>query len=88
MHRRAAAAHHASRLSRSPSCFSCPVHQDTFDCAGGARPLREKTVPGLLDVFGWCTWDAFYSRVSARGETPACTYSSICRTMQVQQTSM
>ena len=36
--------------------------------AGGARPLREKQLPGLLDVFGWCTWDAFYSRVSARGE--------------------
>ena len=37
-------------------------------CAGGARPLWEKPLPGLLDVFGWCTWDAFYSRVSARGE--------------------
>jgi hypothetical protein len=35
---------------------------------GGAKPLREKQLPGLLDVFGWCTWDAYYSRVSARGE--------------------
>ena len=35
--------------------------------AGGAKPLREKQLPKLLDVFGWCTWDAFYSRVSARG---------------------
>ncbi|EIE27114.1 raffinose synthase [Coccomyxa subellipsoidea C-169] len=34
--------------------------------SGGAKPLREKQLPGLLDVFGWCTWDAFYSRVSAR----------------------
>ena len=42
--------------------------------AGGARPLREKPLPGLLDVFGWCTWDAFYSRVSARGE--AVSYSA------------
>ena len=39
-------------------------------CTGGARPLREKSIPGLLDVFGWCTWDAFYSRVSARGRNP------------------
>ncbi|CAL8470414.1 g9956 [Coccomyxa elongata] len=35
--------------------------------SGGAKPLKEKQLPGLLDVFGWCTWDAFYSRVSARG---------------------
>lgn len=41
-----------------------------FCHAGGAKPLREKQVPGLLDVFGWCTWDAFYSRVSARGKYP------------------
>ena len=35
--------------------------------SGGARPRREKIMPPTLDVFGWCTWDAFYSRVSARG---------------------
>ncbi len=34
---------------------------------GGARPLREKQLPEMLDMFGWCTWDAFYSNVSARG---------------------
>ncbi len=34
---------------------------------GGARPLREKQLPEMLDTFGWCTWDAFYSNVSARG---------------------
>jgi hypothetical protein len=45
------------------SSAACP-------CAGGAKPLREKALPGLLDVFGWCTWDAFYSRVSARGARP------------------
>ena len=26
-----------------------------------------KQVPKSLDVFGWCTWDAFYFRVSAQG---------------------
>ena len=27
----------------------------------------QKQVPKSLDVFGWCTWDAFYFRVSAKG---------------------
>lgn len=35
--------------------------------SGGAKPLWQKQVPGSLDLFGWCTWDAFYSSVSARG---------------------
>lgn len=31
-------------------------------------PLRnEKAFPALFDGFGWCTWDAFYTRVSSRG---------------------
>ncbi len=35
--------------------------------SGGAQPLSTKRLPPSLDVFGWCTWDAFYSTVSARG---------------------
>jgi raffinose synthase len=35
--------------------------------SGGAAPLSAKQLPPSLDVFGWCTWDAFYSSVSARG---------------------
>lgn len=27
----------------------------------------QKQVPKSLNVFGWCTWDAFYWRVSAKG---------------------
>lgn len=30
--------------------------------SGTAKPRREKQLPATLDVFGWCTWDAFYSR--------------------------
>ncbi|CAI7793552.1 unnamed protein product [Closterium sp. NIES-53] len=26
-----------------------------------------KQLPGLLDCFGWCTWDAFYTKVDAHG---------------------
>ncbi|KAL4420352.1 hypothetical protein ABPG77_006159 [Micractinium sp. CCAP 211/92] len=35
--------------------------------SGIARPRAEKRVPPSVDVFGWCTWDAFYSMVSAAG---------------------
>ena len=35
--------------------------------SGGAKPLRDKHVPATADGFGWCTWDAFYTRVSAAG---------------------
>ena len=35
--------------------------------SGGAKPRTAKCLPPALDDFGWCTWDAYYSRVSARG---------------------
>jgi Raffinose synthase or seed imbibition protein Sip1 len=35
--------------------------------SGGAKPLAEKELPEIINLFGWCTWDAFYSRVSAQG---------------------
>ena len=34
--------------------------------SGEARPLHEKSLPDSLNYFGWCTWDAFYSMVSAQ----------------------
>ncbi|TYI81986.1 hypothetical protein E1A91_D05G191500v1 [Gossypium mustelinum] len=34
----------------------------------GTFALREtKQTPGMLDWFGWCTWDAFYSDVNPQG---------------------
>lgn len=34
----------------------------------GTFSLREtKTMPGMLDWFGWCTWDAFYQQVAPQG---------------------
>ncbi|KAI8103223.1 hypothetical protein M9435_004565 [Picochlorum sp. BPE23] len=49
--------------------------------SGGGKSLSQKIVPRSLDYFGWCSWDAFYSSVSApnifqgieslqRGHTP------------------
>lgn len=35
--------------------------------SGSARPRCQKELPPSLDTFGWCTWDAFYSTVSAQG---------------------
>lgn len=37
------------------------VHLNTF------KLLEEKTVPNLVDKFGWCTWDAFYLTVNPIG---------------------
>lgn len=35
--------------------------------SGTAKPLREKRLPPSIDKFAWCSWDAFYSSVSAQG---------------------
>lgn len=54
------------------------VHNNPYDlvnsaitCAasisGTAKPVNEKVVPKSIDVFGWCSWDAFYSSVSTEG---------------------
>jgi raffinose synthase len=37
------------------------VHLGTF------KLLDEKTPPGIVDKFGWCTWDAFYLSVHPHG---------------------
>ncbi|OVA20778.1 Glycosyl hydrolases 36 [Macleaya cordata] len=37
------------------------VHLGTF------KLLEEKTPPGIVDKFGWCTWDAFYLKVDPEG---------------------
>ncbi|KAK3038057.1 hypothetical protein RJ639_032036 [Escallonia herrerae] len=31
------------------------------------RQRHEKKLPGLVDYFGWCTWDAFYQDVTQEG---------------------
>ncbi|KAF9626629.1 hypothetical protein IFM89_037422 [Coptis chinensis] len=37
------------------------VHLGTF------KLLEEKSAPGIVDKFGWCTWDAFYLNVQPEG---------------------
>lgn len=34
---------------------------------GTFRLLKEKSPPGIVDKFGWCTWDAFYLNVHPQG---------------------
>ena len=40
---------------------------DNGALAGTSKPRSAKKVPDFLKSFGWCTWDAFYSQVSAQG---------------------
>ncbi|XP_072997661.1 stachyose synthase-like [Typha latifolia] len=40
---------------------SVRVHLNTF------RLLEEKTLPSIIDKFGWCTWDAFHFTVEPVG---------------------
>ncbi|CAK9176149.1 unnamed protein product [Ilex paraguariensis] len=37
------------------------------DHLGTFKLLEEKTPPGIVDKFGWCTWDAFYLNVHPQG---------------------
>ncbi|XWS72967.1 hypothetical protein CRYUN_Cryun02cG0085300 [Craigia yunnanensis] len=37
------------------------LHLKTF------RQRHEKKLPGIIDYFGWCTWDAFYQDVTQEG---------------------
>ncbi|GAB2289183.1 Probable galactinol--sucrose galactosyltransferase 6 [Dionaea muscipula] len=37
------------------------LHLKTF------RQRHEKKLPGIVDYFGWCTWDAFYKEVNQEG---------------------
>ncbi|KZV50207.1 putative galactinol--sucrose galactosyltransferase 6 [Dorcoceras hygrometricum] len=37
------------------------LHLGTF------RLRQEKKLPGIVDFFGWCTWDAFYQEVTQEG---------------------
>ncbi|KAI4336198.1 hypothetical protein L6164_014753 [Bauhinia variegata] len=34
---------------------------------GTFKLLEEKTPPGIVDKFGWCTWDAFYLKLHPKG---------------------
>ncbi|PWA45249.1 raffinose synthase family protein [Artemisia annua] len=37
------------------------LHLKTF------KQRQDKNLPGILDYFGWCTWDAFYQDVTQEG---------------------
>lgn len=48
-------------LTITEAIRSVKHHLKTF------RQRHEKKVPGILDYFGWCTWDAFYQEVTQEG---------------------
>lgn len=55
--------------ARDPSCHTQLPASSAAACmyTGGAKARAAKQQPPTLDLFGWCTWDAFYFSVSARG---------------------
>ena len=60
---------HALLVAAGRDPFALVEHAvaEAASLSGGAKSRTQKLVPASLDSFGWCTWDAFYSRVSARG---------------------
>ena len=44
--------------------------------SGGAQQRQVKQQPDSLNWFGWCTWDAYYSKVSARGKPNLCLWDA------------
>lgn len=64
--------------SFSHAVFIGAAHTDPFAAIAGAvravklhlktfRQRSEKKLPGIVDYFGWCTWDAFYQEVTQEG---------------------
>ncbi|KNA23463.1 hypothetical protein SOVF_024570 isoform A [Spinacia oleracea] len=60
------------------ACLYMHVGSDPFDLVqdafrvlqahlGTFKLLEEKNPPGIVDKFGWCTWDAFYLKVNPKG---------------------
>lgn len=41
--------------------------QEVSDTLGTFRTLHQKQIPESVNDFGWCTWDAFYSKVNPEG---------------------
>ncbi|EXB39014.1 hypothetical protein L484_011173 [Morus notabilis] len=48
-------------LAITEAITAVKLHLKTF------RLRHEKKVPGIVDYFGWCTWDAFYQEVTQEG---------------------
>ncbi|MFQ6664337.1 hypothetical protein Gotur_031491 [Gossypium turneri] len=70
----------STQVSRSTfrSCLYMHVGDDPYKLVkeamkvarhhlGTFKLLDEKTPPGVVDKFGWCTWDAFYLNVHPKG---------------------
>lgn len=48
------------RLCDEAVCFGAQM-------TGAVLPRKEKVYPEVFDTLGWCTWDAFYQEVHAKG---------------------
>jgi hypothetical protein len=59
--------HHTPRAGADPYELINQGVAAAARLSGTSKALADKELPPSLDLFGWCTWDAFYSTVSARG---------------------
>jgi hypothetical protein len=68
----------ATTCSKADSILCVAVASSPFEACGGGRGGRvathttfglrvDKVVPPTAEVFGWCTWDAFYHSVTPAG---------------------
>ena len=58
----------SGRVCRDPYELADWAMAQAAQLSGGAQARSLKKLPATLDLFGWCTWDAFYFTVSAQGE--------------------
>ena len=55
-------------MKGTPLYFWLDASSDQLNVpVGTAKPRSAKKFPEFMKSFGWCTWDAFYSQVSAQG---------------------
>lgn len=66
---KASSFHHALFISAGTDPFAT-VHDAFTSVRNHLKTFRlryEKKLPGIVDYFGWCTWDAFYQEVTQEG---------------------
>lgn len=66
---KASSFHHALFISAGTDPFAT-VHDAFAAVRNHLKTFRlrhEKKLPGIVDYFGWCTWDAFYQEVTQEG---------------------
>jgi raffinose synthase len=54
-------------IGTNPFTLLKQAFQEVSDATQTFQTLDHKSIPSSVNDFGWCTWDAFYSKVTPRG---------------------